>query len=157
MSPESADPPLFKKILAAVDGSENSLSAANAAITLAKKYGAELQFLNVLYTPTAWIGSSQAGMQPVYMAEFQEYEQKEAEKLIAKIKGMASEQGIEAKGEILTNIPSTVQAITDYAASEKIDLIVVGTRGLSGFRKLLIGSVSSGVATHAPCSVLIVR
>ncbi len=157
MSTESADAPAFKKILVAVDGSENSLSAARVAIGLAKKYDADLRILNVLYTPTAWISSSQAGMPPVYMNEFREYEQKEANELITRVKRIAADLGVAAKGEVLTNIPSTVQAITDYAANEKVDLIVVGTRGLSGFRKLLIGSVSSGVAAHASCSVLIVR
>ena len=47
--------------------------------------------------------------------------------------------------------------ITEFAKKERADLIVVGTRGLSGFKKLLPGSVSSGIATHAPCSVLVVR
>ena len=61
------------------------------------------------------------------------------------------------RGEIIENVPSVVQAITDYASEWKVDLIVLGTRGLSGFRKLLLGSVSNGVLSHASCSVLVVR
>ena len=41
--------------------------------------------------------------------------------------------------------------------AEKIDLIVMGTRGMGGFKKMLLGSVSSGVVTHAQCTVLVVR
>jgi len=52
---------------------------------------------------------------------------------------------------------SAVQAIIECAENRKFDLIVMGTRGLSAFRKALLGSVSSGVVSHATCSVLVVR
>jgi len=54
-------------------------------------------------------------------------------------------------------VTSTVQGIVEFASNEKVDLIVIGTRGLSGFKRLLIGSVSSGVVAHAHCPVLVVR
>ncbi len=69
----------------------------------------------------------------------------------------AEDAGLKVRGEIVENAQSAVQAITEYASNSKIDLIVMGTRGLTGFRKLLLGSVSNGVVSHAPCSVLVVR
>jgi nucleotide-binding universal stress UspA family protein len=48
-------------------------------------------------------------------------------------------------------------AIVEYAERENIDLIVIGSRGLTGFRKLLLGSVASGVVTYAHCPVLVVK
>ncbi len=48
-------------------------------------------------------------------------------------------------------------AIVDFAEANKIDLIVTGTKGRSGFKKLLLGSVASGVATYASCSVMIAK
>ncbi|HKM76807.1 MAG TPA: universal stress protein [Candidatus Bathyarchaeia archaeon] len=45
----------------------------------------------------------------------------------------------------------------DYAAGAGVDLIVVGTRGLGGFKKLVMGSVSTAIVNHASCSVLVVR
>lgn len=141
----------------AVDGSENSFTAAQVAINLSKKHGAVLTVLNVMYTPAYWLTTPQSGMPPVYLTEFREQEKKEADEVVKKVLSMAEVEDLEAKGEVLSNIPSIVQAITDYAANERIDLIVVGTRGLGGFRKLLLGSISSGVASHAPCSVLVVR
>jgi len=50
-----------------------------------------------------------------------------------------------------------VETIINHAAKEDVDLIIVGTRGLGGFKKMLIGSVSSGVISHANCPVLVVR
>jgi nucleotide-binding universal stress UspA family protein len=48
-------------------------------------------------------------------------------------------------------------AIVNFAEEEKADLIVVGTRGRTGFSKQLLGSVASGVVTYAHCPVLVVK
>ena len=52
---------------------------------------------------------------------------------------------------------SEVPAIVDYAEKNKVDLIVTGTKGRSGFTKLLLGSVASGVVTYASCPVMVVK
>jgi nucleotide-binding universal stress UspA family protein len=52
---------------------------------------------------------------------------------------------------------SIVKEVTDYAAGEGVDLIVVGRKGASGFKRLLLGSVSNGVVNHAPSTVLVVQ
>jgi nucleotide-binding universal stress UspA family protein len=48
-------------------------------------------------------------------------------------------------------------AIVNYAESQSIDLIVIGTRGRTGLRKMLLGSVASDVVTYTHCPVLVVR
>jgi nucleotide-binding universal stress UspA family protein len=48
-------------------------------------------------------------------------------------------------------------ALVEAAQAENVDLIIVGSHGRTGFRKLLLGSVASHVVTHAPCSVLVVK
>jgi nucleotide-binding universal stress UspA family protein len=157
MTNKTTPQPIFKRILVAIDGSENSFSAARVAISLAKKHEAELLIVNALYTPTYWVSYSPTGVPPAYLVELREDEERKAEPLVAKVKGMASAEGLDARTEILKSVSSVVEAITLYASDQKVDLIVIGTRGLSGFKKLLIGSVSSGVVTHAHCSVLVVR
>jgi len=52
---------------------------------------------------------------------------------------------------------SVVPAIVDYAEKNKVDLIVTGTKGRSGFVKLLLGSVASGVVTYSTCPVMVVK
>ena len=59
--------------------------------------------------------------------------------------------------EVIVNPGSLVGAIVDYAEHEGVDLIVMGTRGRSGFKRVLLGSTASGVVTYAHCPVLVVK
>lgn len=52
---------------------------------------------------------------------------------------------------------SIVSEIIEFAERENIDLIIMGTRGRTGFKKLLLGSVASGVVNFAHCPVLVLR
>ena len=63
----------------------------------------------------------------------------------------------ELKTEIITDVKSIKESIIDYAASKEVDLIVIGTRGRTGLKRFLTGSVANGVFQHAHCSVMIIR
>ena len=52
---------------------------------------------------------------------------------------------------------STVSSMLDYAEEQNINLIVVGTRGRSGIKKMLLGSIASVLVTYASCPVLVVK
>ena len=151
---------VFKKIIVAVDGSENSKRAASVAVELAGKYGAELVVLHVMprltyeFTPTSL---TRAAVPPTGFGPLYDEARKEAEQHVSTIVSSAEAIGLAAIGEILEDKPSIVEAIVDYAKNGKADLIVTGTRGRTGFAKLVVGSVSSGVVAHAHSSVLIVR
>ncbi|HJW19057.1 MAG TPA: universal stress protein, partial [Candidatus Nitrosotalea sp.] len=60
------------------------------------------------------------------------------------------------KIEVL-EVRSITDSLVSYAESHSIDLIVMGSRGFGGFKKLLLGSVASGVSQHSKCPVLIVK
>ena len=77
--------------------------------------------------------------------------------VVGRTVSMAEKKGVKVKPRTSETAGSVIQAITEYAAGEKIDLIVIGTRGLGGFKKMLLGSVSSGVVEHAHCPVFVVR
>ncbi|MGA2874316.1 MAG: universal stress protein [Nitrososphaerales archaeon] len=148
----------LKKILVTTDGSENAKRAVNAASSVAKQNGSELLIIHVVseaipaqYSP---IGINTPASD--YTDYFKTIEQ-EGLKLVNEVVQKAKGEGINARGEVLRTISSTVESIVEVADKEHVDLIVVGTRGLGGFKKLLLGSVSSGVVSHASCSVLIVR
>ncbi|MGE5601390.1 MAG: universal stress protein, partial [Clostridia bacterium] len=87
-----------------------------------------------------------------------ELSKKSAMKWLAPIEDMATKKGINVKKEILFEYgKSIVQLLVDYAEKSHIDLIVIGTRGRTKFKRLLLGSVASGVLAHAKCTVVAVR
>ena len=147
----------FKRILVAVDGSENATHAARVAIALAKKFGAELIVCHVIPTPSYSL--AQAGMvgPATIPSDYFAAARKDAKKVVDEAVRLAEMEGVKAIGVIRDNVFSVVEAIVNLAEDRNVDLIVIGTRGLTGFRRLLIGSVSSGVVSHAHCSVFVVR
>ena len=64
---------------------------------------------------------------------------------------------VEFKTDVIIAEESIVKEIIEYSERENIDLIVIGTRGRTGFKKLFLGSVASGVLNFAHCPVLVVR
>ena len=157
--------PLFKKILVAQDGSESSQRAAQAALELAEKLKADLVVLHAISSPTSYYHStiaSPTGMSLPAPSQheidaYYAYARKVALGIVGETESKAKKQGIHVKTEIPEAVSSIVETIVNHASKENVDLIVVGTRGLGGFKKLLLGSVSSGIVSHAHCPVLVVR
>lgn len=155
----------FSKILVAIDGSENSMKAAVYAIDIAKKDNSQLIALTVLDISTPRRVSSSFITAPTYGLKELEEKRKEAqqsldkvEKLAAKENNTANNNNIQFKSEIIEDPTSRVgSAIVDYTERENVDLIVIGTRGRTGFKKMLLGSVASDVVTYAHCLVLVVK
>jgi len=156
---------LFKKILVALDGSESSQKAARAALELSEKLKAELIVLHAIIPPTSYYHSTIAS--PVGMSlpapsqreidEYYAYARKVALSVVGDAESKAKKRGITVRTEIPEAVSSVVETIINHAVKENVDLITVGTRGLGGFKKMLLGSVSSGIVSHAHCPVLVVR
>ncbi len=73
------------------------------------------------------------------------------------MKQKATEKKVSVKTDVLIKYTSVVKEIVEYAEKMKIDMIVIGSRGVTGFKKLLLGSVASGVVTYSHCPVLVVK
>jgi nucleotide-binding universal stress UspA family protein len=148
---------MFTKILVAVDGSKSSERAARVAIMLAKRNGADLSVVSAiprriyLYAPVPDLAGAPIGLSAYYRQVGSD-----AEKWVKDVVSLAKGQGVKVSGRVL-KAASIVQSITDYASGRGVELIVLGTKGSGGFKRLLLGSVSSGVVTHAHCSVMVVR
>ena len=144
--------------MAPIDGSKNALAALQVAVTLAKDYHAELIILRVLPVHSALISVAAVANAPIAgVQQSYEDEGKNARRMLDDRVAFAQRHGVKASGLILSRQTSVVQAIITIATDQNVDLIVIGTRGLGGFKRLLMGSVSTGVVTHAHCPVLVVR
>jgi len=154
---KSVFPP--KRILAPIDGSENATRALHAAIELSKKYDSELFIIMV--TPRRAVGLGLGSDFPGHASAVKEYYEnmdKRSEYILANSIDEAKREGLEkVNSEAIPEFESVARQILEQVASKNIDLIVIGTRGLGGFKKLLVGSVSSEVLAHATCNVLVVR
>lgn len=149
---------VFSKILVPIDGSKYSFKASEYAIDISKKYGSELTLLSVVSSRIRHGDSSGyfGAIPPTY---FKKYEN-DAAKWFNRITNNVNKdqpQVKKIKTEVITTPISVVSAILEYAGKRNIDLIVVGTRGITGFKRMLLGSVASGVVTYAHCPVLVVR
>jgi nucleotide-binding universal stress UspA family protein len=144
-----------------MDGSESSMRAADYAIEMAKKDESELISLYVVVSQLGYAYSSgDLGLAtPNAINELLEKSKQEARKWFDEIEKKATARGVKVKTEMVASPTSIVPAIVDYAEKNKIDLIVTGTKGRrrSGFAKLLLGSVASGIVTYASCPVMVVK
>ena len=147
----------FKRLLVAVDGSDDATRAARVAISLAKKFGSELIICHVIPTPiysSPEVGTSNLANA---LSGYFDVARKDAKNMVDQVLGLAESGGVRATGVVREKVFSIVEAIVSLAEARNVDLIVIGTRGQSGFKKRLMGSVSSGVLSHAHCPVLVVR
>ncbi|MDG7007727.1 MAG: universal stress protein [Nitrososphaerota archaeon] len=141
--------PSFGRILVPFDGSDSSLRACEMAAFLAKKMGSEVRVVHVI--PTLSIYTAPLA------EDYYRTQEKEAADVIHNGIALIQKGGVKAQAEIVRARWSIVETIVSYSTDWKSDVIVMGARGLGGFKKLLMGSVSSGVVQHARCPVLIIR
>ena len=148
----------ISKIMVGIDGSEQSINAADYAIAIAKRHDAEMIAVNALTSDIGYAYSS-PGVEspPLTIREIILLAEDEVKKWFNGIKEKADKSGIRLRSEIIMAKRSAVSAMLDYAEEQKIDFIVVGTRGRSGIKKMLLGSVASGLVTYAACPVLVVK
>jgi nucleotide-binding universal stress UspA family protein len=152
-------PLAFARILVCVDGSESSARAVDHAIEMAKKYDAQLIALNVVVSQLGYAYSSGVFglVTPSAINDLLDKSKQEAKKWFDDIGKKAAARDVRFRTEMVASPTSVVPAIVDYAEKNKVDLIVTGTKGRSGFAKLLLGSVASGVVTYASCPVMVVK
>jgi nucleotide-binding universal stress UspA family protein len=143
------DPPT--KILLATDGSTSSAKAARRAARMAQAFGAELHVVHAMPVtqPYHLIGSDAEGP-----SLYEEDLRWAKELLDAHVRKIEEEGGSVTKAHLRTGEPDA--EVVGLAEVIGADMIVVGSRGMSPLRRP-IGSVSSSIATHAHCPVLIAR
>jgi len=142
--------PQIRKILVATDGSKFASRAVEFASSIAMKLDADLTIAHVIYlAPVAYGG--------MYSPDLYKDLEKQGNEILATASETAKENGVYAITKQIDENQSPVWALTRFAEEGKFDLVVVGTRGLSGLRRAFLGSVANGVAHYAKCSVLVTK
>lgn len=153
---------MFTKILVPIDGSKCSFKALEVALEIAKRFESKVTLLHVsslniipLIAPETPFITSTSIASPSDFLKLRDAESKAIEEMLSKAEALAREQGVEVERSMREG--HAVQEIVRAAREGGHDLIVMGTKGMSGIKELLLGSVAEGVVRHAPCSVLVVR
>ncbi len=136
----------WKTILLATDGSKYSAVAAERAITFAQSYGGELKVLSVVDVPTEFYAEAPQAVDDLIG---------KAKSYVADVKRLAEAAGV--KAETFVGEAEAHQAVTKLAQEQKADMIVIGSHGRTGLRRLLMGSVAEKVIGYAECPVLVVK
>lgn len=137
---------MFERILLAVDGSEHSAKAVPVAADLARRYGGEVVVLHVREHELGW------------GADIDVETSREAIDLVDGIVRTLKDEGTNVRGEVVrVPLGQTPRAILEASKDERADLVVMGTRGLSDWGRLLMGSVAHKVVHLAEMPVLVVR
>ena len=144
---------MFKHILVPVDGSPTAALAAEKAIGLARAFGSEATAIHVIDPyPFAGIGTEVAFGQAEYLSAAKA----EAAQALTAVRQAFESQGLKV-GTSSIEGHAVYQSILDTAAQVGADLIVMGSHGRKGLEKLVLGSVTQRVISHAHVPVLVVR
>lgn len=139
----------LKKMLVPVDGSLYSEEAAMRALELASHLKSEIILLSVVEIPFELYETA------TDIGKMVEHLKTEAEEFIRKLKSRYKEKGIEVKGYVVEGIVE--EKILEIAEKEEVDLIIMGSHGKTGLKRLLMGSVTEKVLTLGTKPVLVVK
>jgi len=135
-----------KHILVALDEAGEPRKGMEKAIYLAKLSGAKITGVNVIVvSPT--LAST--------VTNYRDYLAEKAQEMLDRAKESCEKQGIQLASKILDGSPAS--KIAEFAEEEKVDLVIVGSRGLGGMTEAILGSVANSIVHKSKVSVLVVK
>jgi nucleotide-binding universal stress UspA family protein len=141
----------INKILVPYDGSEHSKRAFDYGLDIAKKYNSKLIVASCILVQES-LPDSFAPDEDLMLQKQRE----SAAKLLGVLELESDEAKVRYTGVILKT-QSVTDSILSYAESNGIDIIIAGSRGLGGFKRLLLGSVADALVRYSKCPVLMVK
>jgi nucleotide-binding universal stress UspA family protein len=142
---------MYKVIVVGTDGSERAARATEAAFSLAQLAGATVHIVHVMRL--AAMASAGYG-DPSAIVTANADARANGDLICARALADAERQGVAAQVHNVDGDPADM--LSKVAESVQADLVVIGNRGMTGVKRLVLGSVPNKVSHHCPCSVLIV-
>ena len=154
---------MFNKILVPLDGSEHSMRALDIAIQIAKKFKSKITLIHVYSVSVRPIAVPEPAtfapgvpmMAPAEYSRVAEAVRNVSVRILAEGAEKVKAEGVEV--DTILREGHAVHEIVKAAEEGKFDLIVMGARGLSRIKEIILGSVSDGVIRNAPCPVLVTK
>ena len=141
----------FRTILVPTDFSDDAEAALDLALALAADSGAAIHLVHAYEIPIAAIPPYGIEIPPTLLTDVRDAAARRLEKSAEKVRS----RGVRCDGHLVHGAP--VDGIVDAAARLGADLVVMGTRGLTGLKHVLLGSVAERTIRSAPCPVLTVK
>jgi len=136
----------FQRVLVATDGSKQCRAAVERAIDFSQSYGGEISVVSIVDVPAEFYAEApQVVDDMIYKAKG----------YVEEVKKQAEASGV--KAEAFVREGEAYQAIIDIAKARDVNIIVMGSHGRTGLKRLLMGSVAEKVIGYAPCPVLVTR
>ena len=136
----------IKHIVVALDESGEPKEAMEKAIYIAKLSGAKITGVNVTVVAPTLVAA---------VTNYKDYLTKQAQKMFDSKKESCEKQGVQFASKILHGNPAS--EIAEFAENEKVDLVIVGSRGLGGLRGKVLGSVPNSIVHESKVSVLVLK
>jgi nucleotide-binding universal stress UspA family protein len=136
----------FQRVLVATDGSKQCRTAIERAIDFAGSYGGEVSVVSIVDVPSEFYAEAPQVVEDLVH---------KALGYVGDVKKQAEASGV--KAETFVREGEAYQAIIELAKARDVNIIVMGSHGRSGLKRLLMGSVAEKVIGYAPCPVLIAR
>ena len=141
----------IKNILVPVDFSPHSDHALDYAVGLAKRFGAKVHVLHAYHVPVPIATPDQIAIPRDFFTSIRDAASKRLKQAADKL----AAEGVKVETHLTEMLPAT--AVVEAAGRLHADLIVMGTRGLTGLKHVLLGSVAERTLRTAPCPVLTVK
>jgi nucleotide-binding universal stress UspA family protein len=141
----------FKTIVIAVDFSEHARKALDMGIDLAKQFGASVHLVHAFELPMPILTPYEVALPDNFMGDARKAGRRELDAL----EKTAADAGLDVKSHLRDGPPD--MAIDEVAKEVSADLIVIGTRGNTGLKHIVLGSVAERTLRHSPCPVLAVK
>jgi nucleotide-binding universal stress UspA family protein len=142
---------LYDRIVIAVDFSEHSAKATKSGVELAKQFGAEVHVVHAFEIPIPVLTPYEVALPDNFVGDARGAAQRELDA----VEKQVAEAGVKVKAHLRDGPPDV--AIDELAKEVDADLIVMATRGNTGLKHVLLGSVAERTLRHAPCPVLTIK
>jgi nucleotide-binding universal stress UspA family protein len=155
---------MFEKILVPLDGSEHSVRALEISIQVAKQFSGKLILIHIysvtvrpiiLPEPATLTPPGVPVMTAEEVTRVADAAREAGNRILAEGERKAKADGVQVQTVLIEG--HAVQEIVKTAREGEFDLIVIGARGISKIREILLGSVTDGVIHHATCPVLVIK